>query len=194
MTHGIAELDRPGQAGERRFLYGLIAEYSEASEILAASRQAHRLGYRRMDAYTPFPVEDLPESLGFRDHLVPWIMFWMGLLGCAVGFLFMRWTQVSDYLLNIGGKPAESWPMWIPITFECTVLGAALSGVFGMLIVNKLPQPYHPVFDAPNFAEASSSRFFLCIESRDPKFDPVETRRFLESTHAARVSEVELRK
>jgi hypothetical protein len=121
-------------------------------------------------------------------------MFWMGLLGCIGGFLFMRWTTVTDYPMNIGGKPPESWPMWIPITFECTVLGAALSGVFGMFIVNKLPQPYHPVFDAPNFDEASSSRFFLCIEAHDPKFDPVETRRFLESTHAARVSEVELRK
>jgi hypothetical protein len=194
MADGIAELERPHRAGERRFLYGLIAEYGEASEVMAASRQAHRLGYRQMDAYTPFPVEGLADALGFRDHLVPWIMFWAGLLGCVGGFLFMRWAMVIDYPLNIGGKPPQSWPMWIPITFECTVLAAALAGVFGMCIVNKLPQPYHPVFDAPNFDEASSSRFFLCIEARDPRFDPQETRRFLESTHAARVSEVELRK
>lgn len=194
MAHNVAELERPERAGEKRFIHGLIAEYTEASEVLAASRQAHRAGYRRMDAYAPFPVEGLPEALGFRDHLVPWIMFWMGLFGAIGGYLFMRWTQVTDYPLNIGGKTVESWPMWIPITFECTVLGASLSGVVGMLIVNKLPQPYHPVFDAPNFDEASSTRFFLCIESHDPRFDASETRRFLESTHAARVSEVELRK
>jgi hypothetical protein len=194
MAHGVAELERPERVGEKRFLYGLMGEYVEASEVIAASRAAYRAGYRRMDAYAPFPVEGLPEALGFRDHLVPWIMFIGGLLGCVLGFGFLWWSTSSDYLYNSGGKPDFTWQMWIPITFECTVLAAALSGVVGMCIVNGLPQPYHPVFDAPSFEEATSSRFFLCIEARDPKFDPVQTRHFLESTHAARVSEVELRK
>lgn len=194
MVHGGAELARPKTAGEKRFLYGLIAEYTEATEVLAASRQAYRAGYRRMDAYTPFPVEGLSDALGYRDHLIPWIMFWAGLIGCIGGYAFITWAMTVDYPLNIGGRPLNSWPMWIPITFECTVLAAALAGVAGMFIVNGLPQPYHPVFDAPNFQEATSSRFFLCIEAEDPKFDLAETRRFLDSTHAARVSEVELRK
>lgn len=193
MAHGVT-LQPTREAEAERFLYGLIAEYTEASEILGAARRAYREGYRQMDAYTPFPVEGLPESLGFRDHLVPWIMFIGGALGCALGFGFLYWTTVIDYPLNVGGRPLYSWPMWIPITFECTVLLSAFAGVVGMLILNGLPQPYHPVFDAPNFEEATSSRFFLCIEARDPRFDPEETRRFLEATGAARVSEVELRK
>jgi hypothetical protein len=193
MAHGVV-LDPTRGARSERFLYGLIAEFVEAGQILGAARRAHREGYRRMDAYSPFPVEGLPEALGFRDHLVPFIMLTGGILGGLLGFGFLYWSTVVDYPFNVGGRPLYSWPYWIPITFECTVLLAALAGVVGMLIVNGLPQPYHPVFDAPNFEEATSSRFFLCIEARDPKFDPVETRRFLESLGPARVSEVELRK
>jgi len=185
-------------AESERFLYGLIPEFEHAADVVKASRRAYEAGYRRIDAYTPFPVEGLPEALGFRDHWVIWIMFIGGLLGCIAGFWFLTWTLVFDYPINIGSRPGIprnfSWPMFFPITFEVTVLLSALSGIVGMFWLNGLPKPYHPVFDAPNFELATSSRFFLCIEHDDPLFDRVKTREFMETLGAAQVSEIELRK
>jgi hypothetical protein len=194
VTQNVATLERTTASDSERFLYGVIAEFEHAHEVVKAARQTYEAGYRRIDAYTPLPVDGLSEALGFRDHHVPWIMFIGGVFGCIGGFSFLSWALKWDYPLNIGGRPIFTWPMYIPITFEATVLVAALSGVVSMFWLNGLPKPYHPVFDAPNFDLASSSRFFLCIEADDPHFDRVKTREFMQTLGAALVSEVELKK
>jgi Protein of unknown function (DUF3341) len=176
-----------------QFIYGMVAEFEEPSDITEAAHQAHLAGYSKMDAYTPFPVEGLAKALGIRDVKMPTTMLIGGIIGCCTGFCLTNYGTMI-YPMNIAGKPLFSWPMFIPITFECTVLFAALSGIFGMLYINGLPMPYHPVFDAPHFERATSDRFFLCIEAHDPKFDLVETRRFLESLNPDLVSVIELRK
>lgn len=171
-------------------LYGLMAEFKTPRELLAAAERAKAGGYRRMDGFTPFPVEGLPEALGRKRTRIPLIVLIGGICGGAGGF-FMEWyANVVNYRLNIGGRPLDSWPMFIPITFELTVLGAALAAFFSTLALNKLPQPYHPVFNAPHFERATIDRFFLCIESTDPQFDALGTRAFLDSLGALNVSEV----
>lgn len=194
MAHSVMDLPRRTEAGAERFLYGFIAEFEHAEEVVNAARRTHEAGYRQVDAYSPFPVEGLSEALGFRDHLVPFIMLAGGTLGAVGGFGLLYYCMVVSYPLNVGGHPLFGWPSYIPITFECTVLLSALFGVIGMCVLNGLPMPYHPVFDAPGFERATSSRFFLCIEARDPHFDHEETRRFMEGLGALQVSEVELRK
>jgi hypothetical protein len=195
---GTTTLPRTADPEAERFLYGLTAEFEHAEDLIVASRRTREAGYRRVDAYTPFPVEGLEEALGLRDVSVPYVMLAAGIIGCLMGFGLLYYSMVFDYPLNVGGRPGNprdfAWPMYIPITFEITVLTTALTGVVAMFWLNGLPQPYHPVFDAPNFQEATSSRFFLCIEARDPRFEPQETRRFMETLGALRVSEVELRK
>jgi hypothetical protein len=181
-------------AEEQTFLYGLIAEFDDAHVILEAAEQVHEEGYRNVDAYTPLPVEGLPEALGFRDNYVPSMMLAAGICGGLLGFFGIYYLLVYEYPMNIGGRPIFPWPMYIPITFELTVLLAALTGIFGMFAINGLPQPYHPVFDAPNFDRATSDRFFLCVEEKDPQFDLEKTRAFLESLGALRVTAIELRK
>jgi len=182
------------EIGEDRFLYGLIAEFEHAEDVVEAARRVHNEGYRRVDAYTPFPVEGLSEALGFHDHWVPTIMLIGGVLGCLFGFGLLYYCMVISYPLNVGGQPIYGWPIYMPVTFECTVLFSALIGIVGMCVLNGLPLPYHPVFDAPRFELATSSRFFLCIEAEDPRFDRAETRRFMETLGAVQVSEVELKK
>jgi len=172
-------------------VYGLMAEFHDPSSIVAAARQAYRAGYRKMDAYTPFPIEELAEALGWHTRgRLPKIVLGGGLLGAAAGYLMQYWTAVHSYPLNVGGRPLHSWPSFIPITFETGVLFAAISAVLGMLALNGLPRPYHPVFNARNFALASTDRFFLCIESADRLFDKELTREFLASLAPAEVSEV----
>ncbi len=172
-------------------LYGLMAEFDHPGDVLAAARNAHAAGYRKMDAYTPMPVHGLAEALGFGPTRLPWVVLAGGVFGCVGGFSLLYWIAVVAYPLNIGGKPFNSWPAFIPITFETTVLCAALAAVLGMLALNGLPMPYHPVFSAPRFRLATRNRFFLCIEARDPKFDPNRTREFLEAQHARGIEEVE---
>jgi len=172
-------------------LHGLMAEFEEHEELLKATRKAYAEGYRRMDAYSPFPVEGLAEALGRRGTLVPLIVLLGGITGGLGGFLMQDYALAIDYPLNIGGRPLHSWPPFIPITFELTVLTAAFCALIGMLAMNKLPQPYHPVFNVPEFSRASQDRFFLCIEAEDPKFDRSATRRFLEKLGANQVMEVE---
>lgn len=176
---------------ERRSrLYGVMAEFDTAELLVEAAAKAMAGGYRRVNAYAPFPVEGLAEALGFRRSNVPRLTLLGGLLGGAGGFLLQYWTSVISYPENIGGRPLNSWPAFIPVTFECTVLGAALFAVLGMLALNKLPQPNHPVFNAPRFGLASKDHFFLCIKADDPGFDRVRAAQFLESLRAHHVVEV----
>jgi hypothetical protein len=171
--------------------YGLMAEFDSPTAIVAAARRAYAAGYRRMDAYTPFPVEGLAEELRFRRTRVPLITLLGGLAGCLGGFLLQYWIAAIYWPINVGGRPLNSWPMFIPVTFELTVLVAALSAALGMLAMNGLPQPFHPVFNVPRFALASQDRFFLCIEAGDPLFNRRATRDFLEGLSPREVSDVE---
>jgi hypothetical protein len=174
-----------------RGIYGLMAEFEAPEDLLRAARRAYEEGYRHMDAYTPFPVEGLAEAIGFRRNAVPFLVLIGGIIGCAGGFLLQYWASAIAYPLNVGGRPYLSWPSFIPVTFEMTVLVAALAAVLGMLALNRLPEPYHPVFNVPRFAFASRDRFFLCIEATDPKFDREVTEGFLKLAGAREVFEVE---
>jgi hypothetical protein len=175
----------------RGVLYGLMAEFESPTDIVAAARRAYEEGYRKMDAYSPFPIEELSEAIGFHRNRLPLIVLIGGIVGCVGGFALCYWASVYAYPLNVGGRPLNSWPSFIPVTFETTILVAALSAVFGMLALNGLPQPYHPVFNAPRFELASRNTFFLCIEADDPKFNLEETRDFLDSLGPVEVIDVE---
>jgi len=175
----------------RPWIYGLLAEFTNPTDLVAAVHAARAAGYRDMDAYTPYPVEEVAEALHAHDRRLPLIVLVGGILGGVGGYLLQYWTSVVDYPLNVGGRPFHSWPAFIPITFETTVLVAAISAVLGMLALNGLPMPYHPLFNAPRFALATRDRFFLCIEATDPLFDDDGTRRFLQRLEPRSVSEVE---
>jgi hypothetical protein len=169
--------------------YGLMAEFSTHQELLSAAGKAYEHGFRQMDGYAPFPVEGLAEALGKRTRL-PLLVLIGGLIG-GVGAYFMQWdANVISYPINIGGRPLHSWPAFVPITFELTVLGAALAAFVFSLGLNRLPQPYHPVFNVPGFERASQDRFFLCIETKDALFDANKTREFLQGLRPLTVSEV----
>ncbi len=172
-------------------LYGLMAEFDTSEELVEASRKTYDAGYRNLDAYTPFPVEELPEVVGFKKPILPRIVLIGALVGMTLGFGMQYFASAIHYPLNIGGRPLNSWPSFIPITFEMTILVAAFAAVLGMFALNGLPQPYHPVFNVPRFKLASRDRFFLCIESVDPKFDLAGTREFLRALQPADVFDVE---
>ena len=176
--------------GERPAVYGLMAEFEDPTSLVQATHKAYHEGYRCMDAYSPYPIEELHEALGSHHTRLPLIVLIGGITGCIGGYLLQYWVSAIAYPVNIGGKPLHSWPAFIPVTFECTILVAALSCVLGMLALNGLPQPYHPVFNVPRFALASRNRFFLCIESQDPKFDINGTRHFLETLSPREVTTV----
>jgi hypothetical protein len=168
-----------------------MAEFDGPNELVAAARRAHEEGYRRMDAYTPIPIEELAEALGFHRNRLPLIVLIGGIVGCLGGYLLQYYVSVIAYPLNIGGRPLHSWPSFIPVTFETTVLVAALSAVLGMLALNGLPTPYHPVFNVARFKLATRDRFFLCIESADAKFDGERTRSFLMGLGPREVTDVD---
>jgi hypothetical protein len=172
-------------------IYGLMAEFENPNDLLAAAKRAHAEGYRNLDAYAPFPVEGLAEAIHVHRNRLPRIVLIGGIVGALVGFGMQYYAAVIDYPLNVGGRPFNSWPSFIPITFELTILFAAFTAILAMFALNGLPQPYHPVFNVPRFALATRDRFFLCIEARDPKFDPAATKQFLESLHPHGVYEVE---
>jgi hypothetical protein len=163
----------------QRPIYGLMAEFDAPEKILAAAERARDAGYRKMDAYTPFPMEELTQALGVEQSKLSLFVFCCGAAGALTGYFLPFLASVIDYPLNIGGRPLNSWPHWIPITFELTVLFAAFGAVVGMIFRNGLPRPVHPVFNVDRFELASRDRFFLCIESTDPKFDRLETEKFL---------------
>jgi hypothetical protein len=171
-------------------LHGVVAEFVTPDALVTACRRAHEAGYRRMDAYTPYPLEAAAEAIGFEKTQVPLLTLCGGILGGLSGYLLQFWVHTSAYPLNVGGRPMHSWPSFIIITFEMTILFAGITAVVGMLALNGLPQPYHPIFNHPRFSAASRDRFFLCIEAADPQFDLVATTSFLQTTDAIDVAEV----
>lgn len=174
-------------------IYGVMAEFATTKDVLEAALGAREAGYKDMDAYSPFPVEGLSEAVGFRRTLLPVITLIGGLIGCFGGFFLQYFPNVIGFPLDIGGKPFDSWPAFIPITFELTILCAGIFTTVGMIWLNKLPTPYHPVFNVPRFQLASQDRFFLCIKSRDPKFTVESARNFLEQFEPREVNVVPVR-
>lgn len=172
-------------------LHGLVAEFNSPDALLAATKAVHSEGYTHVDAYSPYPIEEVWEAMGLHHNALPLMVLLGGIAGGIFGFGLQYWTSVIDYPLNVGGRPLNSWPAFVPVTFECIILFGALTAVLGMIALNGLPQPYHPIFNARNFERASSDGFFICIEATDPKFDMEKTRGFLSRLEPQQVSEVE---
>jgi len=175
---------------KREPIYGLMAEFDSATALVEAAQRTHDAGYRRFEAYSPFPVEGLAEAVGFHHDLVPLVTLIGAVIGGLTGYLMQYWMSTMSYPVNVGGKPFHSWPSFIVVTFEMTILFGGISAVLGMLALNGLPMPYHPVFNVPRFVLASKDRFFLMVLSADPKYDALATRQFLEGLHPKSLSEV----
>jgi hypothetical protein len=171
-------------------LFGLLAEFVDAEELVRAAARTSAEGYREVEAYAPLPVEGLAEALEFRRTRMPEVVLTGGVIGAICGFALQYYVSVVAYPLNIGGRPLMSWPSFVPVIFEMTVLFAALAAVLGMLALNGLPRPHHPLFAIGSFDRATQDRFFLCVLARDPKFDPQSTRRFLEQLQPKEVIDV----
>jgi hypothetical protein len=173
-------------------LYGVMAEFEDPTALVAAARRTYDEGYRRFDSYSPFPIHETFEAMHLHDKRVPLLVLLGGITGLLTGLGLQIWVSAYAYPLNIGGRPYISWPMFIPVTFELTILFASFAAVFGMFILNGLPMPYHPVFNVARFrAHGSQDSFFLAIESSDPKFDRDRTRAFLQSLGAREINDVE---
>lgn len=170
--------------------YGIMAEFNDAQSLLDAANATREAGYKDIDAYSPFPIHGLSDAIGFKHTKLSAVVLVMGVLGGIGGFFMCWYANVISYPLNIGGKPYNSWPAWIPITFECTILLAAFGAVLGMLALNGLPMPYHPVFNVKRFENASRDRFFLVIQSRDPKFDADSVYKFMDTLKPREVVDV----
>lgn len=170
-----------------------MAEFDTPTDAVEAAKKTYAAGYRHLNAYSPFPVHELWEAIGVKRTILPYIILAGGLMGCIGGFLMQWYLLTVDYPINVGNKPMDisSWPAWIPITFECTVLAAAFAAVIGMIALNRLPQPYHPVFNVPRFALASRDRFFLAIKADDEKFNYEETKQFMQSLNPREVFDVQ---
>jgi hypothetical protein len=171
-------------------IYGVIAEFESPTALVSAAVAAREKGYRRMDAYSPFPIEELTDALHLHHNKLPLIVLIGGIIGGILGYLLQYYVTVIYFPINIAGRPLHSWPSYIIITFEMTILFAALSAVLGLLALCGLPMPYHPVFNVPRFALASRNRFFLCIQARDPMFEREAVAAFLETLEPREVSEV----
>lgn len=171
-------------------IYGLIAEFDTPTEIVVAARKAHAEGYRRMDAYSPFPVEGLAEAIGFHKNRVPLVTLVGALCGTSTAYLLQYWINFIAYPLNIGGRPFHSWPAFIVVSFELTILFGGLSAAIGMLVMNGLPLPYHPLFNVPSFTAVTRDKFFLCIEATDPRFERHATYAFLSGLEPKAITEV----
>jgi hypothetical protein len=171
-------------------IWGVLAEFEKPDDLIAATRAARAAGYSRIDGHTPYPLGEVADELGFPRSEMGAVMFLGGLFGATSGLLMLSWTTAIDYPINVSGKPFWSWPNYVPITWELLVLTAAMTGLFGLLALCGLPQPYHPLFNVPQFARASQDRFFLSIESADPKYDPAATKAFLAGLNPLSVEEV----
>ena len=171
-------------------IYGLMAEFDNPTSLVEAARAAREKGYRKLDAYSPFPIEELTDALHLHHNKLPLLVLLGGIAGGLAGYLLQYYVTVVYFPINIAGRPLHSWPSYIIIAFETTILFASISAVLGMLALCGLPMPYHPTFNVPRFALASRNRFFLCIESRDPLFDRARTIEFLETLGPREVSEV----
>jgi len=171
-------------------IFGLMAEFDEPAQLVEAARRAHEAGYRKLEAYSPYPIEELSEAIGFHKDHVALVVLLCGLMGTCLGFGLESWASAIYYPMNVGGRPYLSWPSFVPVGFETTILLAAFGAVVGMLIMNGLPQPYHPVFNVDRFSRASQDKFFLCIESDDPMFDADRTGAFLKSLQPSEVTQV----
>ena len=171
-------------------IYGLMAEYKSPEELIEAAKKITGAGYQKVEGYSPFPIEELEEALKMKKTKLPFLVFIGGVIGGCTGFFMQYFASVINYPLNIGGKPLNSWPTFIPITFELSVLFAAFTGVFGMFWLNHLPEPYHPVFNVDRFENASKDRFFLCVESKDRKFDLKQTEADLSKTNPEVIEKV----
>ncbi|MFL6452341.1 MAG: DUF3341 domain-containing protein [Bryobacteraceae bacterium] len=178
------------QLNELPAIHGAMAEFESPEELIAACEEAYAHGYRRMDAYAPMPVEGLAEAIGYKKNKVSLAVLIGGSCGAIGGFTLLEWIAGIAYPHNVGGRPLNSWPSWIPITFECMILFSAITSLICVLAMNGLPQPYHPVFNVPEFTRASIDRFFLCIESSDPKFRTEETLEFLRGLGGSEVTVV----
>ncbi len=171
-------------------VYGLMAEFDSAKELVAAAHKIHQAGYQKLDAYSPFPIEGLAEAIGFHKNRVPFVVLMGAIIGGLSGYLLQYWVAVITYPTNIGGRPYHSWPSFIVVTFEMTILFGGLSALFGMLALNGLPMPYHPVFNVPEFSKASENGFFLVVFASDPNYDKARTRQFLSGLSPRMISEV----
>jgi len=171
-------------------IYGLMAEFDNVDSVIAAAHRVHAAGYRKIDAYSPFPLEELSEAIGFEKNGVALVCLVGGLLGGTAAYILQWWINTISYPTNIGGRPFHSWPSFIIVTFEMTILFSGLSAVFGMIALNGLPMPYHPVFNVPQFDAASRDKFFIIIFSTDKNYDPIRTRQFLEGLDPISVAEV----
>jgi hypothetical protein len=171
-------------------IYGMMAEFDSATDLVAAARRTHEAGYKKIDAYTPFPVEELAEAIGFHSNRVALVTLIGAAMGGLSGYLMQYWIATISYPINVGGRPYHSWPAFIVVTFEMTILFGGISAVLGMLALNGLPMPYHPVFNVPRFAMATKDRFFLIVFSTDPQYDTTGTRQFLEGLGPRSIAEV----
>jgi hypothetical protein len=172
-------------------IYGLLAEFDTPTQLVDAAKRVYSAGYRRIDTFSPFPIEEAWEAIGHHDRRLSAIVLAGGIAGLLTGFALEEWVHTIAYPVNIAGKPLNSWPQFIPVMFELTILFAAIAGVLGMIVLNGLPQPYHPAFNVERFEHASRDKFFLIVESEDPKFDRQGTADFLKGLNATEVSEVE---
>ena len=172
-------------------IYGLMAEFDDPTSLVRAAKRTYAAGYRQIDTFSPYPIEEAWEAIGQHDRRLSLIVLGGGLTGLLSGIGLQEWVHQIAYPINIGGKPLNSWPQFIPVTFEMTILFAAISGVLGMIILNGLPMPYHPVFNVARFERASRDKFFLLVESADPKFDRAATHDFLKGLNPSEINEVE---
>ena len=172
-------------------IYGLMAEFDDPTALVAAAKRTYAAGYRKIDTFSPYPIEEAWEAIGQHDRRLSLIVLGGGLAGLLTGLGLQEWVHQIAYPINIAGKPLNSWPQFVPVTFELTILFASIAGVIGMIVLNGLPMPYHPVFNVERFERASRDKFFLLVEATDPKFDRAKTRDFLKGLNASEVSEVE---